>query len=222
MTKTVISLCDLTGNMVLPWVQDGYSALLVDPQHGYTRTIDTGGGASITKFAGTILEAREHIKHLTETTTVAMVFGFPPCTDLAVSGARWFKRKMEDPTFSEYRGPTMFDDAMEIVHQCHMVGKHSGAPWMLENPKSRIATLWRSADHIFNPYDYTGYCPDDNYKKETWLWTGNGFNMPDPHTLKGLPEPDERIHKAPPGPERANIRSVTPMGFARAVYEANR
>lgn len=35
---TVISLCDLTGNAVAPWVEAGYKALLVDPQHGITRT----------------------------------------------------------------------------------------------------------------------------------------------------------------------------------------
>lgn len=34
-------------------------------------------------------------------------------------------------------------------------------------------------------------------------------------------DPDNRIHFASPGPERANIRSVTPMGFARAVFAAN-
>jgi len=33
--------------------------------------------------------------------------------------------------------------------------------------------------------------------------------------------PDNRIHFAPPGKERANVRSATPMGFARAVFQAN-
>jgi hypothetical protein len=33
--------------------------------------------------------------------------------------------------------------------------------------------------------------------------------------------PDDRIHKCPPGAERANIRSATPEGFARAVFIAN-
>lgn len=33
--------------------------------------------------------------------------------------------------------------------------------------------------------------------------------------------PDDRIHKAPPGVDRANFRSATPRGFARAVFEAN-
>lgn len=34
-------------------------------------------------------------------------------------------------------------------------------------------------------------------------------------------KPDDRIHKAPPSDERADFRSATPMGFARAVFAAN-
>lgn len=34
--------------------------------------------------------------------------------------------------------------------------------------------------------------------------------------------PDDRIHKAAPGEDRANFRSATPRGFARAVFEANK
>lgn len=55
--KTVISLCDLTGNMTKPWVDAGYHALLVDPQHGTTRTETMPNGARITRFAGTIEDA---------------------------------------------------------------------------------------------------------------------------------------------------------------------
>lgn len=46
--------------------------------------------------------------------------------------------------------------------------------------------------------------------------------MPDQFKDWSLGEPDDRIHKAPPGPARADFRSATPMGFARAVFEANR
>lgn len=45
--------------------------------------------------------------------------------------------------------------------------------------------------------------------------------MPGPNKADDLGEPDDRIHKCPPGPERHNIRSATPLGFARAVFEAN-
>ena len=45
--------------------------------------------------------------------------------------------------------------------------------------------------------------------------------MPEPCKDPTLGPPDHRIHTAPPGPERANFRSATPMGFARAVFLAN-
>ena len=45
--------------------------------------------------------------------------------------------------------------------------------------------------------------------------------MPDQFKAAGLSEPDNRIHAAAPGPERANFRSATPKGFAQAVFEAN-
>ena len=43
---TVISLCDLTGIMVQPWVESGYRAVLVDPQH--KEQSNQGGGRTIT------------------------------------------------------------------------------------------------------------------------------------------------------------------------------
>lgn len=45
--------------------------------------------------------------------------------------------------------------------------------------------------------------------------------MPQPAKDGSLGAPDNRIHFASPGPERANFRSATPMGFARAVFDAN-
>ena len=39
---------------------------------------------------------------------------------------------------------------------------------------------------------------------------------------ESLGEPDDRIHKAAPGPDRQNFRSATPKGMARALYEANK
>jgi hypothetical protein len=45
--------------------------------------------------------------------------------------------------------------------------------------------------------------------------------MPAAFQLEGADRPDDRIHKCPPGPERHNIRSATPLGFAKAVFESN-
>lgn len=205
----VVSLCDLTGNMTAPWVEAGYEAVLVDPQHGTTRQ-----DGLVLKFAGTVEDALPLIGELAREGSVAMVFGFPPCTDMAVSGARWFKAKYAaDPLFQA--------KAVMVAEQCRTVGRMSGAPWMVENPVSVLASAFGKPSHAFHPHEYTAWEPADNYTKKTCLWTGGGFIMPQPARDGSLGKPDNRIHMASPGPERANFRSATPMGFARAVFDAN-
>lgn len=76
--------------------------------------------------------------------------------------------------------------------------------------------------NTFDPCDYTALEAADNYTKRTCLWAGGGFVMPPVQRDLTLGPPDDRIHKAPPSAQRANFRSATPMGFARAVFEANR
>lgn len=205
----VISLCDLTGNMVQPWVDAGYHALLVDPQHGTSRV-----EGRVYKFAGTIEDALDLIGQLTRAGVVVAVFGFPPCTDMAVSGARWFEAKRAADKMFQAK-------AVMVAEQCRTTGRMTGAPWFVENPVSVLSSAFGKPNHTFNPSDYTAYEPADNYTKKTCLWTGGGFVMPQPSRDSRLGPPDNRIHFASPGPERANFRSATPMGFARAVYDAN-
>lgn len=206
---TVISLCDLTGHLVQPWVDNGYRAVLVDPQH--EQTTDENG---IERISGTILEAAQRLGEIIRNENVVFVAGFPPCTDVAVSGARWFESKREkDPHFQA--------KAALVAEQCRMIGEMSGAPWFFENPVSVFSGIFGKSQHSFHPHEFTALCVDDNYTKKTCLWTGGGFMMPEPIKDESLGEPDDRIHKAAPGEERANFRSATPMGFAKAVYLAN-
>jgi hypothetical protein len=207
--RTVISLCDLTGNMTAPWVAAGYRAILVDPQHGTTRT-----EGPVTRVAGTIEDAMEYLGLALRHEDVAMVFGFPPCTDMAVSGARWFEAKRAADRMFQAK-------AVMVAEQCRTIGRLSGAPYFVENPVSVLASAFGKPQHTFHPADYTAYEAGDNYTKKTCLWTGGGFVMPAPAKDLSLGAPDNRIHFASPGPERANFRSATPMGFARAVFEAN-
>ncbi|HMW46214.1 MAG TPA: hypothetical protein PKD47_10045 [Solirubrobacterales bacterium] len=203
----VLSLCDLTGNFVQPWVDAGYEAILVDPQHVWSRQ-----EGPVLKLARTVQESLPEIRDAFD--DLVFVAAFPPCTDLAVSGARWFDSKGKaDPLFQARAGM--------IAEQCRMIGELSGAPYLVENPVSVLASLFGPADHSFDPWEFTGLEPADNYRKKTCLWTGNGFRMPAPCPDLDLGEPDDRIHKAPPSEDRANFRSATPMGFARAVFEAN-
>ena len=208
----VLSLCDYTGVMAAPWVAAGYSVILVDPQHPEGVTVD----GAITRVGRVIAhdETQALITCVVEQGRVAFVASFPPCTDLAVSGARWFQEKAT-------RNSSFQEDAMGVVHSCRVVGELSGAPWFIENPVSRISTLWRKPDHTFHPWHYAGWCADDNYTKRTCLWVGGGFRMPPPHRCASRVPPDNRMHRMAPGPERANMRSKTPLGFARAVFLAN-
>jgi len=161
--KTVISLCDLTGNMVAPWVEAGYRAILVDPQHGDTTLDDR-----LTKFGGTIEDAMDYLGYVLRTHEVAMVFGFPPCTDMAVSGARWFQAKYEADKLFQAK-------AVMVAEQCRTIGRLSGAPYMVENPVSVLASAFGKPQHSFHPWQYTAFEPGDSYTKKTCLWTGGGL-----------------------------------------------
>ena len=206
---TILCLCDLTGIMAEPWVDHGYKAVLVDPQHGFDHE-----DGHYTKLARTVAESFDVIADLIRADRLAFVAAFPPCTDMAVSGARWFKRKYDMDHLFQAK-------AACVAEQCRTVGKLSGAPYLVENPVSVLSGVFGKPDHTFHPFQFTGWCSDDNYRKRTCLWTGNGFRMPPPRVDASLGEPDDRIHNCPPGKGRANFRSRTPLGFARAVFDSN-
>lgn len=206
---TIISLCDLTGNFVQPWVEAGYRAVLVDPQHGAS-----SNDGKVERIAGTVLEAMPRLSQIIRTENVVFVAGWPPCTDVAVSGSRWFADKSAKDPHSQAK-------AALVAEQCRMVALAADAPGFFENPVSVFSSIFGRPGYTFNPCDYTGHCANDNYTKKTCLWPIGGFVMPEPFRDETLGKPDNRIHACPPGPDRANIRSATPQGFAKAVFLAN-
>ena len=197
-----VSLFDYTGNMLKPWQDAGYSCYALDLQHD--NKIKDGINQvnyDLSKPWLPPFSADE----------ISIVFAFPPCDHLSVSGARWFKGK----------GLRKLADSINLFATASEFCEWSQAPYMIENPVSTISTYWRKPDYTFNPFDYTGFCRADNYTKKTCLWTGNGFVMPEKCKRTDIGEPDDRIHKMPPGKNRKNLRSATPMGFAKAVFIAN-
>lgn len=195
--------------MAKPWLEAGYNCLLVDPQH-----LTHSKSGKLEKFAGTIIEASARISTILANEKVVFVAGFPPCTDLAVSGARWFESKRRHDKHFQAK-------AALVAEQCRMIGVLAGCPWMFENPVSVLSGIFGKPDHIFHPHWFTAYEENDNYTKATCLWVGGGFVMPRRNKNDQLGEPDNRIHRAPPSYDRANFRSATPMGFARAVFLEN-
>lgn len=210
---TVISLCDYTGVMVEPWLEAGHNALIVDLKHpaGESEPVKVGKGwlvkvgADIRKWSFELLTKDP----IPGPDSWDAAFAFPPCTDLAGSGARWWAAK----------GQEAVDEAMSVVHACHEICSFLDKPWFIENPVGRLSRLWRKPNFYFHPYEYGGYLnpPDDAYTKRTCLWTGGGFRLPAKRPVD--PVEGSKMWKLPPTPDRGDLRSVTPRGFARAVFE---
>ena len=198
----VVSLFDLTGNMVRPWADAGFLCYCVDIQHpqGEHRQ-------------GNIVHVGADVREwLPPFGPIKILFAFPPCTHVAVSGARWFQDK----------GLRGLIDSLELFDATVRLAEWTKAPYMIENPVSTVSSYWRKPDYAFNPCDYGGYLTPsgDAYTKKTCLWTGNGFVMPRPRSV--TPVEGSRMHRLSPSPNRPSLRSETPRGFAQAVYEANR
>lgn len=200
--STVVSLFDLTGNILKPWAEAGHTCYAYDIQNTKVWT-DEG----ITHIP---LDLSIEAPDIEEEVKIA--FAFPPCDHLAVSGARWFKGK----------GLRKLASSIELFASATEVCEELECPYLIENPVSTISSYWRKPDYKFHPYQYTGWVPRDNYTKNTCLWTGGGFKMPDEYRDTTLGPPDDRIHKEGPSADRKNNRSATPLGFAEAVYEANK
>jgi hypothetical protein len=203
--RAAIFLCDLTGRMAEPWAEAGYECWCVDTAHSIRRERIEGRVHFVWGDARTWRPP--------EGLDICFVAAFPPCTHVAGSGARDFSIK----------GGQMLRDALETFEACRQAAAWSGAPYLIENPVGVLSGIPHigKPDHYFHPWEYAGWDEADNYTKKTCLWTGNGFVMPPKRPAPWLGPPDDRIHKASPSDDRADIRSATPRGFARAVFHAN-
>jgi hypothetical protein len=188
--------------MVEPWLEAGHECTIVDIQH--KEGVHTDG--LLTRVGADILNLD------LDWGSYDIVFCFPPCTDLAVSGAAWFKKK----------GLKRLIEALTLVERCREICEElvQTDVWFLENPVSTISSYWRKPDYMFHPHQYTGWHPDDNYTKKTCLWCGDGFTLPPDNIDSSLGAPrKDFVMRHGPSAERQNLRSATPFGFAKAVYE---
>lgn len=137
------------------------------------------------------------------------VLASPPCTHLAGSGARYWKEK----------GDAALLEALSVVDACmRIITVTKPEWWALENPVGRLYRYLGKPKLIFNPCDY-----GDPYTKKTCLW-GN-FNIPEKNPVKPVKACSQGswIQKLGGKSERTKtLRSITPSGFAKAFFEANR
>lgn len=201
--RIVLALCNKTENALIPWRDAGYICVAVDIQHK----------PGIDKINGIYYVGADILDYLPPLGKYAFVMAFPPCTHLAVSGARWFKDK----------GLYALADSLKLVKKCHQIAEWTKAPYFIENPVSTLSSYWRKPDYTFNPNEYAGYLESPNteaYTKRTCLWVGNGFVMP--KILPVKPTQGSKMHSLPPTEDRSDIRSETPKGFSLAVYKYNK
>ena len=146
-----------------------------------------------------------------------MIIAFPPCTHLAVSGARWFEAKRKDG-----RQQAAIEFFMKIANaDCERIA--------IENPIGIMSSEYRKPDQIIQPYEY-----GHEARKSTCLWlkglpkleptnlvnagkiVGNGFSVG-----ANLDYARDERGKAIPwnDPRTAAIRSKTFPGIAKALSE---
>lgn len=203
-TDVCIFLCDRSGVAARPWAGAGYECWCVDLQHSIRRERVDG---LIHYVWG---DVRSWLPPYGR--RIAFMGCFPPCTDVAGSGARDFKAK----------GLALLCDALDIFNHCQKACAYSGAPYFIENPVGVLSSHVRKPDEMFDPCDYAGYAAEpasEAYTKKTCLWTGGGFIMPPKRPV--LPTLGSLMHLMPPSDDREDLRSLTPEGFARAVFMAN-
>ena len=231
----VLSLYDFTGEALKPWAEAGYTCHAFDIQHSLLEpeVQDFDGGGSITyNFA----DLHDHnwlnaIQAEFGDKPVVFAMAFPVCTDMAVSGAAHFKSKAEANPFFQA-------DAVGHVTAVARMFNGMAMPYFIENPVSVLATQWRKPDYNFHPYQYGEYLDDheavhprwpdyiadrDAYTKKTCLWTGGGFVMPVKiPTCKPTGYSTQHLKLGGKSQRTKDIRSATPRGFAKAIYETNR
>ncbi len=154
------------------------------------------------------------------------VLAAPPCHHFAGSGAQYWKAKDAD-------GRTKA--ALDIVHACLDIIEYTDPVfWALENPVGRLGGLLKhrlgEMSMIFNPCEYAGWAevPEtEAYSKRTCLW--GKFWPPrkkpfiaDELVIRGEISYETPLWKYGGKSERTKeLRSITPLGFARAFFEAN-
>lgn len=126
-----------------------------------------------------------------------LMIAHPPCTHLAVSGARWFKEK----SAQQY-------DALLFVDRLLRCWIPKIA---LENPIGVISTKIRKPDQIIQPWQF-----GHGETKATCLWLKN---LPKLITTNIVDGRLARVHREPPGPDRRRNRSRTYQGIAEAMAE---
>lgn len=126
-----------------------------------------------------------------------LMVAHPPCTHLAVSGARWFKDKLYEQ--------------VEAIGFFMALARAPIPRIAIENPISIMSTRWRKPDQIIQPWMF-----GHGETKATCLWLKGLPPLRPTNVVSGR---EARVHRMPPGPDRWKERSRTFLGIAEAMAQ---
>ena len=126
-----------------------------------------------------------------------LMIAHPPCTHLAVSGARHLHRKQAEQAEALSFVRVLLDAPIPRI--------------ALENPISIISSRIRKPDQIVQPWMF-----GHGETKATCLWLNGLPKLTPTDVVNGR---EARIHRMPPGPNRWRERSRTFPGIAAAMAQ---
>ena len=191
MVKKILVACEESQTVTKAFRKKGFEAYSCDIQ-------DCSGGHPEWHIKGDAIEQLDKGWDL--------IIAHPPCTHLAVSGARWFKEGVK-PMYLQEEGAEFF---MKLVNA--PIDKIA-----VENPICIMSTKYRKPDQIINPFQF-GH-PE---QKKTCLWLKNLPKLKETNNvykyMVTLPIKERtRIHWL--GSNKSKERSVTYQGIADAIAE---
>lgn len=226
MSKIILDLCGGTGAWSNPYRDNGYDVRVITlPDYDVNETV----------FSKDSIEFRGKKMMIVEKKDVYGILSAPPCTMFSIA--------RNDTTAKERRdmrkGMQTVNSCLKVIHEClydnYRVNKGLKF-WTLENPASGyLKRFLGNPPFIFDPSEF-----GDEHTKKTAVW--GMFNEPAKTTKAKVLKGDENNyvksvekyfdkykHLIPTDYRkktglsmRTVVRSITPQGFARAFYNANK
>lgn len=188
----VLVACEFSGIVRDAFIKRGYDAMSCD-----LLPTETPG----THYQGDVLTILDDGWDL--------MIAHPPCTYLAVSGARWFKDRQKEQAEALQFVQDLFDAPIKKI--------------ALENPVGIISTRIRKPDQIIQPYEF-----GHDASKKTCLWLKGlpkliGTKYIEPRLINGKKrwsnQTDSGQNRLPPSEDRGKKRSKTYPGIADAMAD---
>lgn len=188
----VLIACEESQAVCIEFRKLGHEAFSCDIQH-------CSGGHPEWHIQDDVMNVLRHDIIMPYTTEWDMVIAFPPCTDLAVSGARYFKQKQAD---GRQQQSILFFEFFTFLKNRFVA---------IENPIGIMSSLYRKPDQIIQPWMF-----GHGETKSTCLWLKNLPKLIPTDIVSGR---EQKIWRMPPSTDRTKLRSKTFPGIARAMAE---